>query len=208
MFYSQFILAKKGPLGTIWIVAHLERTLGKNQVADTDIGVSVEINSMQTSSAIDIKTFDAPSPTISPKPPPIDCYKSFDDDEFSKIPMVVNKPPAVKKAVAAPTNIKTYSVTDLQIATGSFSVDQLLGEGSFARVYRAQFDDGKVLNNNAGSGYEAPEVGLSGHHTLKSDIYSFGVVMLELISGRKPFDRYAQNPSVSYLFQNALDYNL
>lgn len=41
MFYSQFILAKKGPLGTIWIAAHLERKLRKNQVADTDIGLSV-----------------------------------------------------------------------------------------------------------------------------------------------------------------------
>ncbi|CAN7067979.1 unnamed protein product [Brassica rapa subsp. trilocularis] len=37
----KFILAKKGPLGTIWIAAHLERKLRKNQVADTDIGVSV-----------------------------------------------------------------------------------------------------------------------------------------------------------------------
>uniref|UniRef100_A0A1D1YJL5 Sister chromatid cohesion 1 protein 3 n=1 Tax=Anthurium amnicola TaxID=1678845 RepID=A0A1D1YJL5_9ARAE len=42
MFYSQFILAKKGPLGTIWIAAHLERKLRKNQVADTDIGASVD----------------------------------------------------------------------------------------------------------------------------------------------------------------------
>ncbi|CAH2072623.1 unnamed protein product [Thlaspi arvense] len=39
---SAFILAKKGPLGTIWIAAHLERKLRKNQVADTDIGVSVD----------------------------------------------------------------------------------------------------------------------------------------------------------------------
>ncbi|XP_022747686.1 sister chromatid cohesion 1 protein 4-like isoform X2 [Durio zibethinus] len=38
----KFILAKKGPLGTIWIAAHLERKLRKNQVADTDIGVSVD----------------------------------------------------------------------------------------------------------------------------------------------------------------------
>lgn len=42
MFYSQFILAKKGTLGTIWIAAHLERKLRKNQVADTDIGDSVD----------------------------------------------------------------------------------------------------------------------------------------------------------------------
>eukprot|EP00271_Cylindrocystis_brebissonii_P004848 TRINITY_DN16765_c0_g1_i1.p1 TRINITY_DN16765_c0_g1~~TRINITY_DN16765_c0_g1_i1.p1 ORF type:complete len:1175 (+),score=305.69 TRINITY_DN16765_c0_g1_i1:188-3712(+) len=42
MFYSQFILAKKGPLGTIWIAAHLERKLRKNQVTETNIPVSVD----------------------------------------------------------------------------------------------------------------------------------------------------------------------
>lgn len=41
MFYSQFILAKKGPLGTIWIAAHLERKLRKAQVHDTNIPLSV-----------------------------------------------------------------------------------------------------------------------------------------------------------------------
>ncbi|XP_004510591.1 protein STRUBBELIG-RECEPTOR FAMILY 6 [Cicer arietinum] len=277
-----------------------------------------EMNSTQTSSVIDFKTFDDTSAaTISLKPPPSDLHKSFDEDEFPKKPIVV------KKTVTAPANLKAYSIADLQIATGSFSVDQLLGEGSFGRVYRAQFDDGKVLavkkidssvlpnnlsedfveivsnlsrfhhpnvtelvgycsehgqhllvyefhksgslhdflhlpdeytkpliwnsrvkialgiaraleylhevcspsvvhkdiksanilldvdfnphlsdsglasyipnanqvlNNNAGSGYDAPEVGLSGQYTFKSDVYSFGVVMLELLSGRKPFD--------------------
>lgn len=34
-------------------------------------------------------------------------------------------------------------------------------------------------------GYCAPEYALTGRLTLKSDIYSFGVVLLELISGRK-----------------------
>ncbi|TKY64184.1 STRUBBELIG-RECEPTOR FAMILY 7 [Spatholobus suberectus] len=282
-----------------------------------------EMHSMQSSSVIDLKTFDTPAAPIGLKPPPVDRHKSFDEDEFSKKPTIVNKPIRVKKTVTAPANVKSYSIADLQIATGSFSVDQLLGEGSFGRVYRAQFDDGKVLavkkidssvlphdmsedfvelvsnishlhhpnvtelvgycsehgqhllvsefhkngslhdflhlpdeyskpliwnsrvkialgiahaleylhevcspsvvhkniksanilldadfnphlsdsglasyipnanqvlNNNAGSGYEAPEVGLSGHYTLKSDVYSFGVVMLELLSGRKPFD--------------------
>ncbi|CAK9219902.1 unnamed protein product [Sphagnum troendelagicum] len=42
MFYSQLILAKKGPLGTIWIAAHLERKLRKNQVTETNISVSVD----------------------------------------------------------------------------------------------------------------------------------------------------------------------
>lgn len=41
MFYSTQILAKKGPLGTIWIAAHLDRRLKRGQVFDADIGASV-----------------------------------------------------------------------------------------------------------------------------------------------------------------------
>ncbi|KAL1535167.1 putative serine/threonine-protein kinase pbl21 [Salvia divinorum] len=37
-------------------------------------------------------------------------------------------------------------------------------------------------------GYCAPEYAMSGKLTLKSDIYSFGVVLLELITGRKAMD--------------------
>ncbi|XP_047175724.1 protein STRUBBELIG-RECEPTOR FAMILY 7-like [Vigna umbellata] len=275
-----------------------------------------EEKSEQTSSVSDMKTFDT-SASINLKPPPIDRHKSFDDEEFSK------KPTIMKKTVTAPANVKSYSIADLQIATGSFSVDHLVGEGSFGRVYRAQFDDGEVLavkkidssvlsndlsddfieiisnisslhhpnvtelvgycseygqhllvykfhkngslhdflhlpdeyskpliwnsrvkialgtaraleylhevsspsvvhkniksanilldaelnphlsdsglasyipnadqilSHNVGSGYDAPEVALSGQYTLQSDVYSFGVVMLELLSGRMPFD--------------------
>ena len=39
-------------------------------------------------------------------------------------------------------------------------------------------------------GYSAPEFAMSGTHTVKSEGYSFGVVMLELLTGRKPLDRY------------------
>ncbi|KAL5757259.1 hypothetical protein ACOSP7_019870 [Xanthoceras sorbifolium] len=100
--------------------------------------VQAEMKSVQTSSAINTKTFDT-SASINLRPPPIDRHKSFDEDDFS------NKPIVVKKAVTAPTNVTSYSIADLQMATGSFSVENLLGEGTFGRVYRAQFDDGKVL---------------------------------------------------------------
>ncbi|MFS7918478.1 putative non-specific protein-tyrosine kinase RLK-Pelle-LRR-V family [Helianthus anomalus] len=38
-------------------------------------------------------------------------------------------------------------------------------------------------------GYSAPKFALSSIYTIKSVVYSFGVVMLELLIGRKPLDR-------------------
>lgn len=38
--------------------------------------------------------------------------------------------------------------------------------------------------------YDAPEVSESGSYSVQSDVYSFGIVMLELLTGHKSFDRY------------------
>ncbi|KAK4427461.1 protein STRUBBELIG-RECEPTOR FAMILY 6 [Sesamum alatum] len=268
-----------------------------------------EVKPIQTSSATSTKAFETPA-VINLRPPPADRHKSFDEDDVSVKPIV---PP--KKVNTAPINAKSYSVADLQIATDSFSVDNLIGEGSIGRVYRAQTDDGQVLavkkinssvlsnseefldvvseisrlhhpnitelvgycsehgqhllvyefhkngslheflhlsdeyskpltwnsrvkialgtaraleylhevcspsvihknfksanilldielnphlsdcglaslvrEPDQASGYSAPEVAMSGQYTIKSDLYSFGVVMLELLTGRKPFD--------------------
>jgi len=37
MFYSDVILAKKGPLGKIWLAAHWDKKVSKAQVFQTDI---------------------------------------------------------------------------------------------------------------------------------------------------------------------------
>ncbi|XP_058071132.1 sister chromatid cohesion 1 protein 3-like isoform X1 [Magnolia sinica] len=42
MFYSHTFLARKGPLGTVWIAAHLQNKLQKSQVAVTDISASAD----------------------------------------------------------------------------------------------------------------------------------------------------------------------
>ncbi|MQM08506.1 hypothetical protein Taro_041372 [Colocasia esculenta] len=97
-----------------------------------------EMKSIQTSSVITQKTVE-PSASISLKPPLIDRHKSsFDDDDSTNKPLV-------RKANMAPINATVYSVADLQMATGSFNIENLIGEGSLGRVYRAQFNDGRVL---------------------------------------------------------------
>lgn len=43
MFYSQIILAKKGPLGKVWLAAHWgDKKLGRPQIFSTDISASVD----------------------------------------------------------------------------------------------------------------------------------------------------------------------
>lgn len=95
------------------------------------------MKSIQASSTINTKTYE-PSALINLRPPPIDRHKSFDEEDLPKKPIIT------KKANTAPINAISYSIADLQMATGSFSVENLIGEGSFGRVYQAQFDDGKV----------------------------------------------------------------
>ncbi|XP_020264389.1 sister chromatid cohesion 1 protein 3-like [Asparagus officinalis] len=42
MFYSHTIIAKKRPLGTVWITAHLERKIKKHQLNEIDVASYAE----------------------------------------------------------------------------------------------------------------------------------------------------------------------
>ncbi|KAF5196913.1 Sister chromatid cohesion 1 protein [Thalictrum thalictroides] len=42
MFYSHTFLARKSPLGTVWIAAHLQHKIRRNHVSVTDIGYTVD----------------------------------------------------------------------------------------------------------------------------------------------------------------------
>ncbi|XP_019193233.1 PREDICTED: protein STRUBBELIG-RECEPTOR FAMILY 7-like [Ipomoea nil] len=98
-----------------------------------------EMKSLETSSTMSTETFETPA-AVNLRPlraPPVE----FRLDEYDASPKPIAPP---KKINTARISATQYSIADLQIATDSFSAENLLGEGSIGRVYRAQFEDGKV----------------------------------------------------------------
>lgn len=49
------------------------------------------------------------------------------------------------------------------------------------------------------SGYMAPEYVMFGKFSTKSDVFSFGVVLLEIISGKKSYTYYPEDPSLNLI---------
>lgn len=49
--------------------------------------------------------------------------------------------------IRSPITASQYTVSSLQVATNSFSQENIIGEGSLGRVYRAEFPNGKVTQS-------------------------------------------------------------
>ncbi|KAI3794379.1 hypothetical protein L1987_37010 [Smallanthus sonchifolius] len=65
-------------------------------------------------------------------------------------------------------------------------------------------DKSHISTNFAGTlGYTAPEYALQGILSDKADTYSFGIVILEIISGQRCADMNSDKPSVDYLLEHA-----
>ena len=49
------------------------------------------------------------------------------------------------------------------------------------------------------SGYMSPEYVVFGKFSTKSDVFSFGVILLEIVSGKKNNDSYLKHPSLTLI---------
>ncbi|KAI3796748.1 hypothetical protein L1987_39431 [Smallanthus sonchifolius] len=94
-----------------------------------------------------------------------------------------------------------FTYRQIKAATENFADSNKLGEGGFGSVYKAiaifkeafdltqhhilaQFKPISGSTCTSPRGYMAPEYVLRGHLTYKADVYSFGVLLLEIVAGK------------------------
>ena len=100
----------------------------------------VEMKPIQEATTLEVESLPSPAAVNLKPPPKIERNNSFDDNDIASKPVA-------KKSNAAPVKATVYSVADLQMATDSFNMDNLIGGYIWTRVYRAQVSDGKVNNS-------------------------------------------------------------
>ncbi|KAK0598888.1 hypothetical protein LWI29_000346 [Acer saccharum] len=108
------------------------------------------------------------------------------------------------------TGLTIYDLKTIAIATDNFSDKNKLGEGGFGPVYKGTLIDGQEIavkrlsryfgmartfggdqteaetNKIVGThGYMSPEYAVDGIFSMKSDVFSFGVLVLEIVSGKR-----------------------
>ncbi|KAG0569245.1 hypothetical protein KC19_6G076800 [Ceratodon purpureus] len=82
--------------------------------------------------------------------------------------------------------------SDFRARVGDFGLARLLDQNKVEKTTMA-----------AGTlGYMAPEMPYTGKATKESDVYSFGILVLEVICGRRPLDVRAQEPENIVLLQS------
>uniref|UniRef100_A0A2C9U4Q8 non-specific serine/threonine protein kinase n=1 Tax=Manihot esculenta TaxID=3983 RepID=A0A2C9U4Q8_MANES len=74
-----------------------------------------------------------------------------------------------------------------------------ISDFGMARIFRGDEVQDKTNRVVGTYGYMAPEYVMFGKFSTKSDVFSFGVVLLEIISGKKSYTYYPEDPSLNLI---------
>ncbi|XP_059635567.1 G-type lectin S-receptor-like serine/threonine-protein kinase At1g11300 [Cornus florida] len=93
-----------------------------------------------------------------------------------------------------------FSFERLANATDKFDVANKLEQGGFGPVYKFNSNNFTLwVVMTQCSGYMSPEYAMEGRFSEKSDVFSFGILLLEIVSGRKNTSFYHDEHSLSLL---------
>lgn len=80
------------------------------------------------------------------KPPPVESYRMRPPAESYKLEKSKGSKMALQtKGVRVSINATEFTIAELQIATQSFSLENLIGTGSLGKVYKAELPSGKIV---------------------------------------------------------------
>ncbi|RRT83839.1 hypothetical protein B296_00008676 [Ensete ventricosum] len=93
-------------------------------------------------------------------------------------------------------NVKSFTFSELRIATRNFRPDSVVGEGGFGSVFKGWIDEHTLAAAKPGTGVviavkKLNQEGYQGHREwlVIFNMSRFGVVLLELLSGRRAVDK-------------------
>eukprot|EP01018_Ginkgo_biloba_P026827 Gb_28995 [translate_table: standard] len=136
------VIAVLAAVAAVLVIAFFARKSSKGGQDEEKLHAGVTFSPLATFTAkaskesSELKIRPSP-PEITLKPPPSERHKSTGDKGFGSM--------FASKRTKSPITATEYSIADLQMATSSFSQDNLIGEGAVGRVYRADFPNGKIL---------------------------------------------------------------
>ncbi|KAJ9566167.1 hypothetical protein OSB04_002133 [Centaurea solstitialis] len=110
----------------------LRKRKGKQTAARTSIG-NVPIGGEKVNAEMQEQRVKPAASIVDLKPPPTE-NSTFERGKNGSM-----------KRVKSPITTSSYTVATLQTATNSFSQDNIIGEGSLGRVYKADFPSGKIM---------------------------------------------------------------
>ncbi|KAK1304019.1 Cysteine-rich receptor-like protein kinase 8 [Acorus calamus] len=95
---------------------------------------------------------------------------------------------------------QVFDLAMLRNATDNFS-DGTLTDGQEIAVKRLSRTSGQGIQElrNKAVGYMAPEYAMRGHYSIKSDVFSFGVLVLEVITGLRNSQFSASDSAIDLL---------